>query len=177
MHAGFKRDITPTFSSSKRASFFFCRNTETNDFKCWASVAFKDLNKALDLLQSQQAFTTLAAGTEVWCEKRSRFFKDGGECRRTRGSKRCFIVGLTFKSSQGSRAEALKNNQFPSLLMTLLTLDHYRRSTLRQPSVHDLHRASTMHRQSGFAQHEHTLELCVNAILSLRRKNKSSHSL
>lgn len=79
-----------------------------------------------------------------------------GECRGTQGSKQCLIVELTFKSSQGSRAAALKNNQFPSLLMTPLTLDHYRRGALRQPSVHDRRRggADGEEKQSGFAQHE-----------------------
>lgn len=124
-------------------------------------------------------------GGFVW-KKWCCLFLDGAECRWTQGSLQCFTVVLTFKSRQGSCAEALKNNQFPSLLLILLTLDHYHCGTLRRLGMRNLYRASTIHGQReeterGFNQHAHTLEACVkanaNTILSLWRKNKSSLSL
>lgn len=63
---------------------------------------------------------------------------------------RCFAAVLTFKSSQRrDRAAPLKNNQFPSLRLTLPTLDHYHCGTLRQFGMHRVHTVGTMQVQRG----------------------------
>lgn len=64
-----------------------------------------------------------------------------------RDSPQCFTAVLTFKSSQGSSAGLFKNNQFSSLPLTLLTLDHYHCGTLRRLGVHNLYEAGAMRTQ------------------------------
>lgn len=57
---------------------------------------------------------------------------------------------LTFKSSQRrDRAAPLKNNQFPSLRLTLPTLGHYHCGTFRQFGMHRVHTVGTMQVQGG----------------------------
>lgn len=159
--------------TGKAFDFSFFKLKETNSSIPSQCCVLKSWTKltVVYLLQSQQAPTILLAGAEGelglgWegggvAEKRCCLILDGAECSWTQGSPRCFTVVLTFKSSQGSRAEALKNNQFPSLLLTLLTLDHYHCGTLRQLGMHDVYRAGTMHVQTektekGFHLHAHT---------------------
>lgn len=92
-------------------SWFLCINAE-NKFQFFTTVPHLKHNRnkcsVIYLPQYQQAFIVLLVGMEALCEKEMLFVLDGAECSWAQGSRQCFTVVLTFKSSQGSCAELLK---------------------------------------------------------------------
>lgn len=71
--------------------------------------------------------------------------------------------------------QLLKNNLFPPLLPTLLTLDHYHYGTLRWRRIHNQPRTNIMPRQKAETERpEHSLKsICENKHYILSPKNKS----